>query len=162
MRPQFLFEWFGQRLAPPALAPDTHRSAKSECRQACDIRPIVRAGTEAFTLIELLVVIAIVAILAGLLLPSLTHAKAKARGIQCLNNQRQLSIAWRMYVEDNNDALLFASEDPANPATYGYAWMVGTMDLIRTIAPTGTPSRPEEKPLMALLRSKPGDLEMPE
>jgi prepilin-type N-terminal cleavage/methylation domain-containing protein/prepilin-type processing-associated H-X9-DG protein len=90
-------------------------------------RPIMRS--DGFTLIELLVVIAIIAILAGLLLPSLTHAKAKARGIQCLNNQRQLSIAWRMYVEDNNDALLFASEDPANPATYGYAWMVGTMDF---------------------------------
>jgi prepilin-type N-terminal cleavage/methylation domain-containing protein/prepilin-type processing-associated H-X9-DG protein len=82
-----------------------------------------------FTLIELLVVIAIIAILAGLLLPALARAKSKARGIQCLNNSRQLSMAWRMYVEDNNDALLFASEDPANPATYGYAWMVGTMDF---------------------------------
>jgi prepilin-type processing-associated H-X9-DG protein len=80
-------------------------------------------------LIELLVVIAIIAILAGLLLPTLARAKSRAQGIQCLNNQRQLSLAWRMYTEDNNDVLLFASEDPANPATYGYAWVTGTMDF---------------------------------
>ena len=82
-----------------------------------------------FTLIELLVVIAIIAILASLLIPALVGAKAKARGIQCLNNEKQLSLAWRMYTEDNNDVLLYASEDPANPATLGYAWMVGTMDF---------------------------------
>jgi type II secretory pathway pseudopilin PulG len=75
------------------------------------------------------VVIAIIAILAGLLLPSLARAKGKARGVQCLNNQRQLLLAWRMYLDDNNEALPFASEDPLNPATYGYAWMVGTMDF---------------------------------
>jgi len=91
--------------------------------------PGVRSAVRGFTLIELLVVIAIIAILAGLLLPSLTRAKAKARGIQCLNNQRQLSLAWWMYVEDNNNTLLFASEDPAQPATYSYSWVVGTMDF---------------------------------
>ena len=85
--------------------------------------------TRGFTLIELLVVIVIIAILAGLLLPGLSRAKTKARGLQCLNNQRQLALAWRMYVEDNNDLLLYASEDPWNPATWGYAWMVGTMDF---------------------------------
>lgn len=92
--------------------------------------PVTRAAPShlAFTLIELLVVIAIIAVLAGLLVPVLSKAKAKAQSLRCLNNLKQWGLATHLYVTDNDD--LLPPEGSPNGLSTETAWYIA---LPRTI-----------------------------
>ena len=99
-----------ERMAACSGIPEFRNVARSI--RNCDGVRGVGAGRRGFTLIELLVVIAIIAILAALLLPALGRAKLKAQSVQCMNNGRQMMLAWRLYVDDNSDYVPSAYGNP--------------------------------------------------
>ncbi|HNQ87529.1 MAG TPA: prepilin-type N-terminal cleavage/methylation domain-containing protein [Verrucomicrobiota bacterium] len=93
------------------------------CGVRCNRREHRRCG---FTLIELLVVIAIIAILAAMLMPALSKAKSKAQTISCLNNAKQLQVAFELYATDNGDILMDNSVNGvASPGDK--AWIKGNV-----------------------------------
>jgi prepilin-type N-terminal cleavage/methylation domain-containing protein/prepilin-type processing-associated H-X9-DG protein len=82
----------------------------------------------AFTLIELLVVLAVIGILMGLLLPTLPRAKEHAQRTACLNNEKQLDVAWQMYAGDAGDKMVVNDVDLTNPSiprSTSNSWVTG-------------------------------------
>lgn len=103
-----------KRASPTSTPPAGPKAAASRCG---------RGVAYAFTLIELLVVVALIALLAALLLPALNLAKAKATASSCLNQLHQFSLAWQMYANDNNAALVENLPFSANTNS----WVTGEM-----------------------------------
>jgi hypothetical protein len=121
------------QLAAISIACMTSRKPNGFQRWAQPTNLLCSSRRKAFTLIELLVVIAIIAILAALLLPSLSRAKQLAQSSACLNNLKQLQLAYLIYVGDHrdelvqNDSVLYVNDNgtPLSADFSGVSWCPG-------------------------------------
>ena len=118
-------------------------------------RPCPQHG---FTLIELLIVIAIIAILAAMLLPVLAKAKAKAEGIECLNDLKQLNTAWLMYAADNQGHLVRNADEAALNNVTGY----NDPSLVNGTNAEWCPGRQDEAQLNGVLYLSPDGTPLPQ
>lgn len=82
----------------------------------------------AFTLVELLVVVCVLAMLAATLIPTFAGSRVGSQTFRCLNNNRQLAAAWRMYADDSSDRIVYASTSGATMQNDVYAWTGGPVD----------------------------------
>jgi len=114
-------------------------------RSTFDIR-----NSKGFTLIELLVVIAIIALLAALLLPVLSRAKSSAQGAKCLNNIRQLMLAWTMY-SDNSNGQLPSNADGQDGMGVFTNWVAGTMSRSQDATNTALLTDPGQSALASYI-----------
>ncbi len=123
----------------PNFARRRLRGNEASCSRRC----------RAFTLVELVAVVAILALLGSVLATGLARTRPNTRAYQCLNNNRQLCAAWRMYAEDSRDLMCYSSDDgntAINPLDQ-YAWTVTHLDLSPNNRQNWDPSYIYQSPL---------------